>query len=418
MAKMLMRRDKQHNHDEQRRAREEAINATAAAAAVEANTHTTRNTEHSADGIVDHEQEISEDDELDDEADDNNGTRKRPRRTTHNTEDMHISEMEDDEASDEDIRQQRKRSHYRHNSPLPPLGDSDLSTNDSTTTAAPPLLALPSPPALSPNKLHAFGTLSPSSPLVVRTVKPSSRSRPNTSSSSVATSIAVKNSSGGGVRRPVSLIPSISSAYPLHILLAEDNHINVRLMCMLLGKLGYTKVKVALNGKEVLKALSRTKGFKHNNTTNPLSSDSEGDAAAGEGTGVAGQEEVYDCILMDCQMDVMDGMDCTNRIRQQETGTKLPSLPPHSTSTTTSTTQPPQPGHYHYICAQTANVSVQYRDMCSAAGMDAFLGNTAHTYTQRTHSLNGHTLTCSITDWLAAAPRWLVIQVSRWRWSS
>ena len=361
MAKMLMKRDREHSDEQNKRRTEEGADNPAGEGAAG---HSAQRGVLHGEAMMDRaEQDEREEEDEEDEgrADvvDEGVSRKRARRASE-AENMHISEMEDDEASDEDVRQQRKRSHYRHNSPLPPLGD-DLSAE------VVPALALPSPPALSPNKMHAMaplpGSPSPTSPLV-RAVKPSSRSRPLPSSAAVSTSAGVVSTasialSNRETRRPVSLIQSISQMYPLHLLLAEDNHINVRLMCMLLGKLGYNKVKVALNGKEVLKALSRTKGWKRQPASSSLGNSS---SSEGDDEGSTGEEEVYDCILMDCQMDEMDGMDCSNRIRQHETGHKQPTAQ-----------HIPQLGHYHYVCAQTANVSEKYRDMCSSAGMDAFL---------------------------------------------
>ena len=341
MAKMLMKRDKEHSEEEKRRREEEDMDSMAGDG-------------HGAQKVLSNGQAIVDEDDVDDEEEEDiqdqathAGSRKRARRAD-DAEDMHISEMEDDEASDEDVRQQRKRSHYRHNSPLPPLGE------ELAAAVVPP--SLPSPPSLSPHKMHVLAALpgspSPSSPLM-RPVRPSSRSRPlptsNVSSASSGSVPASVELCARETRRPVSLIQPISQLYPLRLLLAEDNHINVRLMCMLLGKLGYNKVNVALNGKEVLKALACTKGWRRQ-------------ASGDGGEEGGGEEEVYDCVLMDCQMDEMDGIDCTVRIRQHETGHKK----------LTSATLP-HLGHYHYICAQTANVSAQYRDMCSTAGMDAFL---------------------------------------------
>ena len=351
MAKMLMKRDREHNEEEQRRQQDDTADEAADSAQKEQPTRQT---------TVDDEAE----DELDDDEagrdDVEDASSRKRRRMSTEPEDMHISEMEDDEASDEDTRQQRTRSHYRHNSPLPPLTE-ELSVEPAGP--APP--SLPSPPSLSPagSKKLGLATLlgspSPSSP-AVRPVKPSSRSRPLPSSlqlgsgsaSSAPPTVSVAPPSRE-TRRPVSLIQSISAVYPLQLLLAEDNHINVRLMCMLLGKLGYNRVKVALNGVEVLKALSRTKGWKGG----------EGGQEAADGGEGEGQDDVVDVVLMDCQMDEMDGMDCTSRIRQHETGAKQP----------TAAHLPNALGHYHYICAQTANVSAQYRDMCSGVGMDNFI---------------------------------------------
>lgn len=70
--------------------------------------------------------------------------------------------------------------------------------------------------------------------------------------------------------------------YPLRLLLAEDNKLNLQLMTMMLEQLGYT-FDVAKNGNEVLEKL---------------------------------QTNVYDLILMDVQMPVMNGLEATKKIRE------------------------------------------------------------------------------------------------------
>jgi len=76
----------------------------------------------------------------------------------------------------------------------------------------------------------------------------------------------------------------------LHILLAEDNPVNQRLVAHLLEKRGHT-VEIVGDGREVLRAL--------------------------EGT----PAPHFDLILMDVQMPQMDGVECVTRIRAQEMGT-------------------------------------------------------------------------------------------------
>ncbi len=85
-------------------------------------------------------------------------------------------------------------------------------------------------------------------------------------------------SSGGGSAR--NKITPMANQYPLHILLAEDNLINQKMMVMLLRKLGY-EILVAANGQEVLQRL--------------------------ESEARRGKEFEIECILMDASMDVMDG---------------------------------------------------------------------------------------------------------------
>src|ERR1700685_3114505 len=66
-----------------------------------------------------------------------------------------------------------------------------------------------------------------------------------------------------------------------HLLIAEDNAINRKVLTTILGRLGYT-TEIAINGSEALEKI---------------------------------QQHSYDAILMDCQMPVMDGFQATQAIR-------------------------------------------------------------------------------------------------------
>ncbi len=101
-----------------------------------------------------------------------------------------------------------------------------------------------------------------------------------------------------------------------HILVAEDNPINQRVMKHLLSRTGYI-VEIAENGVE---AVERAK-----------------------------HEQFWDMILMDCQMPVMDGFEATRIIRKSESSGRVP------------------------IIAVTANASLEEREKCLAAGMDDYL---------------------------------------------
>jgi CheY-like chemotaxis protein len=102
----------------------------------------------------------------------------------------------------------------------------------------------------------------------------------------------------------------------LNILVAEDNETNQMVICGLIEKLGH-KVQLASNGRETLKALE--------------------------------QDQVFDLILMDCEMPVMDGYEATRRIRQWERKNQM--LPV-------------------VIIALTAHLLEDQRDICLNAGMD------------------------------------------------
>jgi two-component system, sensor histidine kinase and response regulator len=104
------------------------------------------------------------------------------------------------------------------------------------------------------------------------------------------------------------------------VLLAEDNPVNQKIAIAQLGKMGL-KVDVVANGQEALDAL-----FKG----------------------------VYDLVLMDCQMPVMDGYEASRRIRQWE-----------AESASKCAWPSPIP-----IVAMTANALAGDRKKCLDAGMD------------------------------------------------
>lgn len=104
---------------------------------------------------------------------------------------------------------------------------------------------------------------------------------------------------------------------PLHVLLAEDNPINLELAMAILEKLGHS-VLVATNGRQALAALNHA---------------------------------TFDLIFMDMQMPGMDGLEATRLIREREkaTGGRVP------------------------IIALTAHILPSDRQRCLAAGMDDYV---------------------------------------------
>ncbi|MCB0169391.1 MAG: response regulator [Anaerolineae bacterium] len=84
----------------------------------------------------------------------------------------------------------------------------------------------------------------------------------------------------------------IGQEHPIKILLAEDNAVNQKVALGILRRLGYI-ADVAGNGLEVLEALKR---------------------------------QSYDVVLMDIQMPEMDGIETTQRIRQEFTGKNQPRI--------------------------------------------------------------------------------------------
>ncbi len=99
------------------------------------------------------------------------------------------------------------------------------------------------------------------------------------------------------------------------VLLVEDTDLNQEVLRDMLESIGL-RVRIANNGQEALEAVDIARP---------------------------------DCVLMDCQMPIMDGYEATRRLRQQ---TRYHDLP---------------------IVALTANVMPSDREACFAAGMDAYV---------------------------------------------
>jgi CheY-like chemotaxis protein len=116
--------------------------------------------------------------------------------------------------------------------------------------------------------------------------------------------------------------PSLASRFPMHILVADDNAINLKVALRLLEQVGY-RADVANNGVEVLQALGN---------------------------------KVYHLILMDVQMPEMDGLVATRRVRELE-----------------AAAAGERAGHRHLIIAMTANAMKGDREKCLEAGMDDYI---------------------------------------------
>ena len=135
---------------------------------------------------------------------------------------------------------------------------------------------------------------------------------------------AILNVLGEGQQRlPKSDTVQLRTAQrPLHILLAEDNAVNQKVAARLLEKQGHS-VEVVSNGAEALAALIR---------------------------------DIFDLILMDIQMPLMNGYDATEAIRAREQGT----------------------GRHIPVVALTAHAMKGDREICLKAGMDDYLGKPIH----------------------------------------
>ncbi len=117
----------------------------------------------------------------------------------------------------------------------------------------------------------------------------------------------------GESNHPVAAAVAVDALTGLRVLVAEDNEINRRVLAGMLQRLG-CEPTFAVDGGEAVQFAS---------------------------------EAVFDVILMDCQMPVLDGYEATRRIRAA--GGKAP------------------------ILALTANVLPSDREACLAAGMEDFL---------------------------------------------
>ncbi len=124
--------------------------------------------------------------------------------------------------------------------------------------------------------------------------------------------------SNGATQQPVHLGLSAGSSQP-HVLLAEDNAVNLEIALAMLKKLG-CRVDTVVDGSAAVTAIGQTS---------------------------------YDLILMDCQMPQLDGLAATALIRKHEAAKNA--------------------GRRVPIIALTANAMAGDREDCIAAGMDDYL---------------------------------------------
>jgi signal transduction histidine kinase/CheY-like chemotaxis protein/HPt (histidine-containing phosphotransfer) domain-containing protein len=145
-------------------------------------------------------------------------------------------------------------------------------------------------------------------PLAVTRVEPQPRAAPATAIGSPGAAIA-----------PAAPAPVALRSAGRHVLLVEDNAVNRQVAQRLLSLIGVT-YEHAENGKVALEAIERN---------------------------------VFDAVLMDCQMPVMDGYAATRAIRRLEAEGKR--------------------GGRLSVIAMTANAMAGDREKCLAAGMDDYM---------------------------------------------
>ncbi len=127
-----------------------------------------------------------------------------------------------------------------------------------------------------------------------------------------------RESAGAAQDQADSTVNGEEALINAHVLVADDNAINLRLAQAFLKKFGCS-FELVENGLLALAAVEQ----KH-----------------------------FDVVLMDCMMPEMDGYEATRRIRQRELEQSLPRVP---------------------IIAMTAKINSDEQDVCLAAGMDDYL---------------------------------------------
>lgn len=130
------------------------------------------------------------------------------------------------------------------------------------------------------------------------------------------TQLSVKSPHEKAITNGTSSSPSDLPTPVVRLLVVEDNLINQKVMRKQLLRAGF-EVAVANHGKEALECIYPTSSPPHQNQTLP---------------------PPFDVILMDVEMPIMGGLECTRIIRSREQQQTQKHVSSHPSSTTTNTT--------------------------------------------------------------------------------
>jgi len=131
-------------------------------------------------------------------------------------------------------------------------------------------------------------------------------------------SLPMSSDHHSGVFDPSGNSATASASRPLKILLVDDVRVNLIVLSTVLQQWGHV-TEAAEDGSQALELLKKNQ---------------------------------YDLVFMDCQMPKMDGYECTQRVRNPQTGVKDPKVP---------------------IIAVTAHAMVGDKERCLSSGMDDYI---------------------------------------------
>jgi signal transduction histidine kinase/CheY-like chemotaxis protein len=188
--------------------------------------------------------------------------------------------------------------------------------------------AAPAPAAVPQYGAHMLSVMPPAQPVmaaaapveVVAMQEPEAQAEPSGSRAAAGGHDAqISQSTNRAIQKAAKAEggESFASQHPARILLVEDQPLNQKIACMLLQRLGYTKIDVANNGQEAVEMVAQMP---------------------------------FDIIFMDLQMPVMGGIDATRAIRGNF-----------------------QLKHQPAIIAMTGHALVGVKEECRDVGMNAFL---------------------------------------------